>query len=163
MEVVKRKSYINKVIKYIQVRECNYNDIIDENLKYSKKYHESILMKKLKVDWSTEKHSKSSIVRSMVMNIFFHMMRVIVRELLSGNTIQLKHIGTLVLETNSFNTKYRGKREDYLRAKNKGQYTMIKCTYNNKNKKFEYGMPYWSFGLHYKHKLWKKEDNGYKF
>jgi hypothetical protein len=167
MEIVRRKSFINKKVKYYDAKECDYKDVINESNKLLNNkiwYVDKILRPRLKhITFSVDSHPKSNIISNMASTIFFEMMREIVNELFKGNTIEFKELGSIRLESLPVDTKYKGYKEDWKRAKRNGFFTMIKVSYNSKVKNTRYGLPYWSFGSLYKKKLHKLEDNGLKY
>jgi len=166
MEIKKRRSYKNKTVKHIYCKECGYKDIINRDNEYlrSKTWVVGdILRARTKhITYSVDRHTKADIVYGMATDIFFEMMRIIIEELFNRNTISLKYIGDIVLESNPVNVKYRGWRDDRKRAKNNGFYTMIKLNYKGRLKS-KYGFPYWAFGETYKKRLHQMEDKGIKF
>ena len=168
MEIIRRSSYKNKLVPWLDYKICNYNDIIDQENKYMHKkewYIKKVLHRKLThITFSVDSHPKSMIMRSMALSIFFEFMKIVVEELFNHNIIRLQDLGDIQLRSKPFDTKYKGKKKDYLRAKNKGFYTMICITYKKQEPlRFKYGYPYWSFGETYKNELLKQEDKGVKF
>lgn len=167
MKVFRRKSKINKIVPYVEIKECDYNDIIHSEKYFKRKepYVEKVLRPRLQhITFSVDSHPKSLIIRSIAINIFFIFVRIIIDELIEGNRIVLKDLGEIELRSKPFDIKYKGWKRDFDRAKNKGFYTMIQVTYSkHQTSQFKYGFPYWSFGEYYKKKVHNLENKGKKF
>jgi hypothetical protein len=164
MKTIQRISRISK--KAITCKECDYRDVINEDnrfLRYKEWEVGRILRSRTKhITCKVDSHPKSQIVYGMAAMIYFEMMKIIVEELFNRNTIRLKNIGDIRLETRPIDVKYKGWSVDWKRAKRNGFYTMIKVEYKVKQNA-KYGYPYWAFGEQYKKRLHQLEDKGIKY
>jgi len=167
MEKKTKKTYINKRFKEINIEEYDYHDIINyDNAIGDRKipYLENVLKKKLThITFSTNTHPKSRIIKGMAVIIFFEYIKIIVEELFNSNKVKINYVGTIELRTKESTTTYKGFIQDRKRSKNKGIYTVIECTYDKKMRNLKYKRPFWAFGLHYKNKIRKIEDTGFKY
>lgn len=95
----------------MKIKAYDLDDILDPTLSpsRSKKTFDSILRPRLKhINAHETGRAKTKVILGMVKHIVRFMMRAIVREILDGEVVEMKGIGTIRMSTYQFNNRYKG-------------------------------------------------------
>lgn len=146
------------------VKQYNHHDIINYDCTIGKRiipYVDLVLRKR--IDSST--HGKKIYLKSMAIEIFYLYIKLIIKYLLQGETLELEKLGVLRLKTYDYSPKYKDK---YLKVanrniKNRGVYTVIHVKFYRRFTLFRYGRPTVTLGSHYKKLIREKENTGFKY
>jgi hypothetical protein len=110
ISVKARETRFSKETYLLQIKAYDAKDIIDDGLFYDRKRgYDYILRRRLKHFNTTQtQRAKTKVMMGMVKLIFRYMMKILMRELLAGEDIEVKGVGFLRMKTFKFNNKYRG-------------------------------------------------------